>query len=77
MCRPPAVTTLSWRICRPGRGELRLEIAAEHDVGAATGHVGGDGYSTWPARLRDDVRLALVLLGVQHLVLDALLLQET
>ena len=50
------------------RGELRLEVAAEHDVGAAAGHVGGDGHRARAAGLRDDVRLALVLLGVQHLV---------
>src|SRR5690348_15769368 len=28
---------------RRERGELRVEIAAEHDVGAAAGHVRGDG----------------------------------
>src|SRR6059058_1087086 len=57
-------------------GELGVEIATEHDVGTAPGHVGGDGHGAGSTRLRYDVRLALVLLGVQHLVLDAFLLQE-
>ena len=35
-------------------------------------HVGGDGDRAGPPRLRDDPRLTLVLLGVQHLVRDAL-----
>ncbi len=33
------------------RGELRLEVAAEHDVRAAAGHVGGDGDGARPAGL--------------------------
>ena len=45
-----------------------LGVAAEEDVGAAAGHVGGDGDRALAARLRDDVGLALVLLGVQHVV---------
>ena len=48
-------------------------IAAEHDVGAAAGHVGRDRDGALAARLRDDLGLALVLLGVQHVVLDAAL----
>ena len=51
--------------------ELGLEVAAEHDVGAAAGHVGRDRDGARAAGLRDDVRLALVLLRVQHLVRDA------
>ena len=53
-----------------------LGVAAEEDVRAAAGHVGGDGDRALAARLGDDVRLALVLLGVQHVVRDALLLEE-
>ena len=52
---------------------LLLDVAAEHDVGAAAGHVGGDGDHLRPAGLRHDLRLALVLLGVQHLVRQLLL----
>ena len=51
-------------------GHGRLEAAAEHDIGAAAGHVGGDGHLAWRTGLGDDVRLALVLLGVEHLVRD-------
>ena len=43
-------------------------VAAQQDVDAATGHVGGDGHRAGPTRLRDDERLALVLLGVEHFV---------
>jgi hypothetical protein len=48
-----------------------LRRAAEHDVGAATGHVGGHGDRALVTGHRDDRRLTLVLLGVQHLVRDA------
>ena len=51
-------------------GDFRLHVAAEHDVGAAAGHVGGDGDDARPPGLGDDLRLAFVLLGVQHAVLD-------
>ena len=52
-----------------------LGIAAEQDVGATAGHIGRDRDCAQPPGLGDDVRLALVVLGVQHLVLDALALQ--
>src|SRR6266571_4488637 len=42
----------------------------EDDVGAAAGHVGGDGHAPGLARLGDDRGLALVLLGVEHVVLE-------
>ena len=44
---------------------------AQDDVGAPAGHVGGDGHHALLAGLGDDLRLFFVLLGVQHLVLDA------
>ena len=53
-----------------------LGVAAEEDVDAATGHVGGDGDRVRPAGLRDDVRLPLVLLGVEHRVRDAAPLEQ-
>ena len=57
----------------PGHG---LGIAAEDDVGAAAGHVRGDGHGAQPAGLGDDLGLALVVLGVEDLVGDAPLLQQ-
>ena len=45
-------------------------VAAELDVGAAAGHVGGDGDGAGNAGLGDDVRLLLVVARVQHLVRD-------
>ena len=46
-------------------------IAAQQNVDAAPGHVGGDGDGARPPGLRDDDRLLLVLLGVEHLVRHA------
>ncbi len=57
--------------------ELRLQAATQHDVRAAACHIGGDGHRTRTTRLRDDVRLALVLLRVEDLMADALLLQQS
>ena len=59
--------------------ELRqfdLDVSAQHDIGTATGHVRGDGYRTRIAGLGHDHCLALVLLGVEHLVLDLGLVQQ-
>ena len=53
-----------------------LRVAAEDDVGAAAGHVGGDGDRALAAGLGDDLGLALVVLGVQHVVRDAALLEQ-
>ena len=50
------------------RVEFPLDAAAQHDVGAAARHVGGDGDTARHPRLRDDLGFALVLLGVQHVV---------
>ena len=58
----------------PGHG---FGIAAEDDVGAAAGHVGGDGHGSLAAGLGDDLGLALVVLGVEHLVLDAALVEQS
>src|SRR6267143_1328971 len=49
---------------------------AEHDVGAAAGHVGGDRHRARLTGIGDDQRLPLVLLGVEHLVPDAALFQQ-
>ena len=56
------------------RQELR--VAAEQDVRPAPGHVGRDGHLRVAAGLGDDVGLGLVVDGVQHVVLDAVLLEQ-
>ncbi len=48
-------------------------VAAEDDVGASASHVRGDRHGPLPAGLGDDLGLALVVLGVQHLVLDPMM----
>ena len=53
-----------------------LGAAAEQDVGAAAGHVGGDGHGALAAGLGDDLGFLRVVLGVQHDVLDAALAQQ-
>ena len=53
-----------------------LGVAAQQDVHTATGHVGGDGDRARLPGLGDDHGLALVLLGVQHLMRNTLPLQR-
>ena len=53
-----------------------LGVAAEQDVGAAAGHVGGDRDGRLAARLGDDLGFLRVILGVQDDVLDAAQLQQ-
>ena len=48
----------------------------EFNVGAAAGHVRGDGHRAALAGARDDFGFLLVILGVEHGVDDALLLQH-
>ncbi len=78
-CRPCHSSSSCWmRRCLVRRSasassasselDLLLDVAAEHDVGAAAGHVGGDGDHARAAGLRDDLGLLGVLLGVEHLV---------
>ena len=55
---------------------LLLDVAAEHDVGAAARHVGGDGDHLRPAGLGDDLGFARVLLGVEHLVGELVLAEQ-
>ena len=57
------------------REREELRVSAQHDVGAAAGHVGRDGDGALAAGLGHDLGLALVLLGVQHVVLDAPLVE--
>ena len=49
-----------------------FRIAAQQNVGAAARHVGGNGDGTHAAGLRHNQRFALVLLGIQHVVLHFL-----
>ena len=62
------------------RGDLALEphfeIAAQLNVGAAAGHVGGDRHRARPSGLGDDMRLLLVIARVQHVVRDLFLLED-
>ena len=53
-----------------------LGVAAEDDVDAATGHVGGHGDGVEPPGLADDLRLAGVLLRVEDLVRHAALVEH-
>ena len=48
-----------------------LEVAAQLDVGAASGHVGGDGDRARQARVRHDIGFLLVLARVQDVVRNA------
>ncbi len=51
-------------------GQTHFHVAAELNVGAAAGHVGGDGDGAGNARLRDDEGFLFVIARVQHLMLD-------
>ena len=57
------------------RRDFGLPVAAEHDVGPATGHVGRNRHDTGSAGLRDDLGLAFVLLRVQHAVRNLALVE--
>ena len=52
-----------------------LRIAAEHNIGTAPRHVGGNGDSAEFTCLCDDLGFSLVVLRIQHNVCDAVLLQ--
>lgn len=53
-----------------------LDIAAEHDVCAPPGHIGGDGDHAGAARLRHDLSFAGMLLGIEHLMRQLLALEQ-
>ena len=55
---------------------LHLHIAAQLDVGSATGHVGGDGHRAELAGIRHNLRFLFMLAGVQHVVRNALFGQQ-
>src|SRR5690606_8353612 len=59
--------------------DAHVGVAAELDVGAAAGHVGGDGDGAGDAGLGDDVGFLLVIAGVEDgegLVADRLLAEQ-
>ena len=60
-------------MCNPPR--IR-DFVAKLDVDAAAGHVRGDRYGTGLARVLDDLRFLLVVLGVEHAALDAAAAQQ-
>ena len=49
----------------------KIRIAAEQDVRAAAGHIGGDGDLVELTGLRDDLRFLGVVFGVEHLMPNA------
>ena len=53
-----------------------VQIAAEFDVGAAAGHVGGDGHRTRRASLRHDGRFLFMKTRIQHGVRNFAFLQD-
>ena len=59
--------------CKP---PASAHAGAEFDVGAAAGHVGGDGHGAALAGARDDLGFLLVILGVEDGVDDALALEH-
>ncbi len=54
----------------------QLGVAAQNDVDASSGHVGGDGDPAFATGLGHHLGLPEVLLGVEDVVRDALLLEE-
>jgi hypothetical protein len=52
----------------PAPAQPHVQIAAQLDVGAAAGHVGGDGHRARLPGLGDDEGFLLVIAGVQHRV---------
>ncbi len=58
-------------IWSPASSSGQVEVLAQFDVGAAAGHVGRDGDRALLPRPGHDLGFALVILRVQHLVLEA------
>ena len=58
------------RLCKEFR------VAAEHNIRSAACHVGGYGHCAGHTRLSDDFRLAVMVLGVEHVVRNAALFEH-
>ena len=56
--------------------DAHVRVAAELNVGAAAGHIGGDGDAGRHARLADNLRFHFVIARVQNVVLDLLFLEN-
>ncbi|MCG8503073.1 MAG: preprotein translocase subunit SecA, partial [Sphingomonadales bacterium] len=56
-------------------GDAHLQVAAQLNIGTATGHVGGNRYGAGYTRLGNDVRFLFVIAGVQHVVRNRFLLE--
>ena len=81
MCRPRRLVRRTFGVqLRVLHGQRRAAIpalaAVELDVGAAAGHVGRDRHRAALPGLGHDLGLALVVLGVQHVVVDPAALQQ-
>ena len=61
----------------PASCDFGLRVAAEHDVGAAACHVGGDGDHFGAPGLGDDLGLTRVLLRIEHVVRQLLLVEHS
>ena len=55
--------------------KLGLEVATEHNIGTTTCHIGSDSDHAWPPRLGNNLCFLLVVLRIQHLVLNTCLLE--
>jgi hypothetical protein len=64
------------RLVVADRAGRLFDVAAEHDVGAAARHVGGDGDHAGAAGFGDDLGFARVLLGIEHLVRQLFLVEQ-
>jgi len=64
------------RPAREGRREQGSPDYHEQDVGTTASHVGCDGNGALAARLGHDLCLALVILGVEDVMLDSALLEN-
>ena len=53
-----------------------FRIAAQHNVRAAAGHVGGDGHRAELSGLSDNFRFLFMILGIQHRVWDSALFEQ-
>ena len=54
----------------------KLRVAAQHNIGTTTSHVGGNGYSPQLTCLGNDLCFLLVVLGVQNVMGNAFLFQQ-
>ena len=54
---------------------LSFQIAAKHNIGSPTGHVGRNGNHTGTTRLRDNLGFLLVVFRIQYFVVNTRLLE--